>query len=378
MQRTVVLTLGRLPVALDLARSFHAAGFRVVIAETYGMHLARMSRAVDRSVRVTSPLDDPDTYLDDILAVVNAENAQWLVPVSEETLRVAALAERLPAGVGLFAANRALLEEVHDKYRFAKLADSLGLPAPRSWLAHEFDPDGSAGTVVVKPRHSCSGRGVRFVTRGDAAAGTSADDVIQEQLHGSEISGFGIARDGTLHDPVLYRGTVLSGSVSVCFERLDGPSAALTWMHEFVRATGFTGFIAFDFIVEQDGRAVAIECNPRATSGIHFIAERTLAARVEGSTVETDTYRGHRLLTESWSCYTAILGKLGKPADFTRAFGELRRARDVSWSRRDPLPFLLMPVNTARIIVDALRARASFAEVAVRDIEWRPLEETSP
>ena len=375
MQNTVVLTLGRLPVALDLARSFSAAGWRVIIAETYSMHLSRMSNSVARSVRVTSPRVDPDAYLEDILDIVRQENAAVLVPVSEETPRVASLADRLPAGVTLFAADHALLTELHDKYRFTKLAASLGLPVPRSWLPSEFDGDG-VQDIVIKPRHSCSGRGVRFATA-SAALDPKCGDVIQERIEGSEISGFGIARDGELHDAVIYRGTVFSGSVAVCFERLTGHDAALTWMHELVRATGYTGFIAFDFIVDADGRTFAIECNPRATSGIHFISSETLAKRVTGAEVDTNPYRSDTLLTESWSCYTAALGLIGKPSRFRSAFRQLRRARDVTWARNDPLPFLLAPVNTARIIVDAVRERASFAEVAVRDVEWRPDEAPS-
>ncbi len=369
MSRTVVLTLGRLPPALDLARSFAAAGWRVVVTETYGMHLARMSRAVARSVKVTSPQVDANAYLENVLDVVREENATLLVPVSEETLRVANLKDRLPTHTQLFAADYELLEQVHDKYRFAKLAASLGLTAPQSWLPGEYSEQGEQ--VIVKPRHSCSGRGVRIVPASDTVD-AAADDVVQERVEGVEVSGFAIAESGKLFCPQVYRGTVLSGSVAVCFERVEHP-AVVEWMQTFVRETAYTGFIAFDFIIDDKHQPFAIECNPRATSGVHLVPEAVLAGQVAGELVDAERgYKTESSMTESWSCYTAVLSRIGKPKEFARAFGELRRARDVTWSRKDPLPFLLMPINTARIIVDAVRYRATFAEVAVRDIEWRP------
>lgn len=42
------------------------------------------------------------------------------------------------------------------------------------------------------------------------------------------------------------------------------------WVRQFVQATGFSGQVGFDFIETEDGQLYAIECNPRATSGIHL------------------------------------------------------------------------------------------------------------
>ena len=63
VDRTVLLTLGRLPKALELARALHAAGCRVVVAEPFRRHLTGASRQVARSVQVTSPVIDREAYL---------------------------------------------------------------------------------------------------------------------------------------------------------------------------------------------------------------------------------------------------------------------------------------------------------------------------
>jgi hypothetical protein len=54
---TVLLTNGRLPKAMDIARALHRAGCRVGIADPFRMHLTKVSNCVDFGVRV--PVSGP-------------------------------------------------------------------------------------------------------------------------------------------------------------------------------------------------------------------------------------------------------------------------------------------------------------------------------
>ena len=362
----VVLTLGRLPVALDLARSFAGLGYRVVVAEPFSMHLCRMSRAVAKSIRVTDPRRDADAYLDDLERVIRDEGAALVVPVSEETPRVAALRGRLPDDVSVFCASQSDVLALHDKYRFAGAAHRLGLDAPPSRLPGGADDFVADDGYVIKPRYSCSGRGVRF---SDRPTGAGDGEFVQARVAGDEVSGFAIASNGQVLVSTTYRATVTSGSVAVCFESTDRIPTVERWMKTFVAAIRHTGFIAFDFIVDEEGRCWAIECNPRATSGLHFVPQSDLAGLIVGTAESAATYEG--VLTESWSCFTALLGSLPNPRRFRHTLAELRRARDVSWRAADPWPFVLMPVNTAPLLGRALRAGETIAAVAMRDLEWR-------
>ena len=163
----------------------------------------------------------------------------------------------------------------------------------------------------------------------------------------------------------------MDGSVAVGFERITDAPDVDAWARAFVERSGHTGFIAFDFIVDDDGRAFAIECNPRATSGIHFIDRNALAAAILGEEATAVSHRPDSRLTESYSCFTRTLGSLFSGQEFLRNLRELRRARDVTWEGDDPWPFLLMMINTYRIVALALLRRQSFAAAAVSDIEWR-------
>ncbi len=366
--KTVLLTLGRLPVGLDIARSFAASGWRVLVADPYPMHLAKMSRAVSDCLRVRAPIDDPSGYLEDLEHIVRDQRVDLVVPVSEETMYVAAL----DSASERFCMPQPKTLALHDKFRFIETARTLSLPVPATRLADDLGLTEitQRGAFIAKPRFSCGGRGVSFHEAGDAIAGDD-DWLIQEQLQGDHVSVFCIARGGATLASAAYRGSVVDGSVSVAFERIDCESAD-SWARSFVEQTEHTGFIAFDFIVGDDGVARAIECNPRATSGIHFIDEGSIAPALLGEATDSSPLRAERHRTESYSCFTKLLGSVFRPREFRRILRELRRSSDVTWASGDPWPFLLMMINTWPVIWRALTRRETFAVASMLDIEWRP------
>ena len=101
----VLLTLGRLPKALELARGLWRSGARVTIAEPFASHLCRPSRSVARTITVTPPALDQARYLANLEEVIRTEAIDLVVPVSEEALHASLLAPRLPTGVRLFGPN---------------------------------------------------------------------------------------------------------------------------------------------------------------------------------------------------------------------------------------------------------------------------------
>lgn len=374
-QDTVLLTLGRLPPAIDIARSFADAGWRVVVAEPFKRHMAGTSRAVDKSIQVPAPATAPGAYFDALREVITAEKVSLVVPVSEETVHVAGLRDALAGEDGapeVFCAPHAATLALHSKHDFIALARDAGLTVPET---HRAGTDGAAALaraqdVIVKPEFSCSGRGLQLLTRGDAVPASATPRVVQTRIEGEEVSGFAIAREGRARVRCAYRATVRHGSVAVAFERVA--SAAIDdWMDRFIAATGHTGFIAFDFIVDDDGTPHAIECNPRATSGLHFVVTRDIANVITGAT-DAAALREERLLQEFWSNWTHWFAAISDRAERKRTGWALRRARDVTWQSHDPWVFLLATWSTWPIIGQALRRGETFAEVLALDIEYHP------
>lgn len=369
-----MLTLGRLPKALDLARALHSIGCRVIVAEPFARHLTGASRCVARSFVVPAPVTDLEGYLAALQRIVQDEGVQHVLPVSEEILYVSLLRDRLPADVRLHSMPLAKLQALHDKQQFIDTCRAAGVAVP------DTAPVGSAaatqllasGRCVCKPVVSCSGRGVLFLPEGAAMPQVDEPAIIQRFVTGRLLSSFSLARAGRLQGTVVYRGAVMQGTVAVAFERIESPPAVLAWLQTVVAHTGFDGFISFDLIEQNDGSIVGIECNPRATSGLHFAEPRELARRVLSDLPGEFGYRPERLLQQFYPCLTETQKSLFDGGPFKENLTCLWAARDVSWQRDDPWPALSMPYTSWPIIEQAMRRRCSFGEVAMLDLMWAP------
>lgn len=375
MKRTLLLTLGRLPKALDIARAFDAAGWRVIVAEPFRLHLAGASRAVAASFQVTAPRQDRAAYLRELTDIVLREKVDLVIPVSEETLHAAHLRDLIPATVGLFTMPPALVLALHDKHSFIGRARPLGLDVPAT--ARLGDAAGAAlaatGSVVVKPVFSCSGRGVRILPAGATLPAPDPADpaIVQRFVPGAVFSTCSIAQAGRTVATVVYRGGIMSGTVAVSFVRIRQQTVIATWIENFVAATNYTGFISFDFVVDAEGRAFAIECNPRATSGLHFLHPGDLvAAIIAPHTLRTARMRPEQHLQQFYASLTETQSSVLDRKRFLANLRQLMAARDVTWRWADPLPFLTMPITSWKIISMAIARGKTFGEVAMLDVGW--------
>ena len=370
---TVLLTLGRLPKALEVARALRGAGCRVIVAEPFKRHLTGASRAVARSVVVTSPVQDREAYLREISDLAVAEGASLILPVSEEILHASLLHGRLPAGVRLAAMPHPTLLALHDKLSFAAVCRAAGVAAPETFALG--DPRAvelaRRGRTVVKPIFSCSGRGVRFLAAGEALPSDDEPALVQEFCAGRLLSTFTLARAGAPRITVTYRGAVMQGTVAVCFERIDTPPAVDEWVGAMVRHTGFDGFISFDLVEDAQGVVRGIECNPRATSGIHFVDPADLAAALLDPQADGPLrYKPERLMQQFYPCLTETQRTMFGEGPFRENLRCLIAASDVTWSARDPWPLVSQPWTSWPIIEMALRRRCTFGEVAMLDLAW--------
>lgn len=377
---TVLLTLGRLPKCLDLARGFARAGCRVLVAEPFPWHLAGASRHVARSFRVPPPSQGKAAYLAALDAIITNEGVDLVVPVSEETMHVAFLHNRLVGRAHLYTMPPEWVLALHDKAGFIAQGKACGVAVPEthrlgSVAAHALAAERD---VVVKPVFSCSGRGVHILRRGAALppADPANPAIVQAFISGRVHSTCTIAHAGQALATVIYCGTVMSGTVAVAFERVVAHPAITAWVDSFVAATQWSGFISFDFIVTDAGEVYGIECNPRATSGVHFWQPEDIAAAIldpaqssaAGSALVRVRPQEH--LQQFYSCLTETQGAVFRWDYVPNRLRRLVSTKDVTWEWRDPAPFITMPLTSWRIIAMSIARRTTFGEVATLDVGW--------
>jgi hypothetical protein len=328
---------------------------------------------------VRAPNTDQDGYIEDILSIVKEEGVDLIVPVSEEALHLLENVDRLPTGTSLFSAPFATIKRLHDKSDFIKYAASIGLPVPRTTT---LDAAGASSFLsgkdkIIKPRHGCSGIGFMAVpSDSDATDMIPGDEdpgswVLQEWLEGRVLSSFSVCCSGRIIQTVVYEADVMTGTVAVGFRRLTGSQAVEEWISDFVSRTGYDGFISFDFILGNDDVARAIECNPRLTSGVHFLEPAGLAAAVlEPGRVSEIRFKSHDRMQQGYSVLTEAYKDFFRPGQFLRNLRGMFSARDVVWSFNDPLPFLLMTPMCWDMLRPSMFSEITLAEAAMRDIAW--------
>jgi len=371
-QKTVLLTGGKMTKALQLARSFHAAGHHVILVETkkYWMTGHRFSRAVDRFYRVTAPKTDPEAFIRDLTEIVQKEQVDFFVPVTSpaESYYTALAKSSLSSYCEMFQFDVDLITRLDNKFEFTQMAAAVrssspdgvnGLSVPRTFritqpeqlLDFEFPPDGSrylcksiAYDSVHRLDMTLYPMSSRQATQAHVQNLPIREDnpwILQEFISGQEYCTHSTVRNGKIQLHCCSR----SSAFQVNYEQVNHPKI-LEWVTRFVEAYHLTGQISFDFIEAQDGTVYAIECNPRTHSAITlfynhprvadaYLSEEPLAdAPLQPLPSSRPIYW---LYHELWR-----LIHIRSLSEFGERVSNLLRGKDAILQIDDPLPFLMV------------------------------------
>ncbi|MGV8874404.1 MAG: ATP-grasp enzyme [Rhodococcus sp. (in: high G+C Gram-positive bacteria)] len=375
--KTVLISGGKMTKALQLARSFHLAGHRVIMVESakYRFTGHRFSRAVDRFECVPEP--GASGYAQALLDIVRREGVDVFVPVASPAASIHDADARalLDPHCEVIHGDADTVRMVDDKSRFSEHAASLGLrvpdfrritdaaqieafefPADREYILKRISYNPVGRMDLTRLSALTPERNARFARSLDISE--SDPWILQEFVSGQEYCTHGTVRHGRLQ---VY-GCCVSSAFQVNYEMVDKPEI-LSWVHTFVSSLDVTGQLSFDFIEsDADGHIYAIECNPRTHSAITmFYDHPDLAAAylddghpmiVPRPTARPTYWIYHelwRLITES--------GRHGR-------LSSIFRGKDAILTGWDPLPYLLVHhLQIPSLLVRNLRARGSWSRI---------------
>lgn len=375
MARTALLTVGRFPAALTLARCLHGHGVRVIVADPLKRQLCSVSRAVVKTFQVASPNDDIKEWERDILDIIQREEVTDLIPTSEEVCHVANLAPRLPDTTRYVGPPAKWIAQWHDKLQFVNYAISRGVTAPSIYTTSDDEARALIRQTecVLKPRRGCSGTEVSFIPPGSRLPPPSQDVLLQRRVKGNHLYTLSWVDAGEVRATASYRGSTHSGTVAVGFQSAPTPFSVKQWIEQFVADTDVTGFLSFDFILDRSGIPWGIECNPRLSSGVHFIDEAWLGAAVMGEAIGAPSISAAgKRVQWSYSTLTEAYKHLFRfqIPELIRCLRDLFASRDAVWSWRDPLPFVLMTPLCWEFIWRSIRERIPIGDASQCDIAW--------
>lgn len=375
--RRVLILGGRAPVALDHARRFHRLGWQVQVADSIPCRLSGWSSAVDATHALRPPRLDARGFVTDLNRIVSDQRIDLLLPTCEEALHLSRHRAALPASLQVAVDDFDTLATLHSKWDFQRVARQHGMPVPDSGRVRTLAQArewAHGRAVVLKPEFSRFGVHVRLYPEGIPADAADLAPlgtwVVQDYLAGDELCSYAIAHRGRLLAHAIYRPTHrLRRSSSYYFQPVQRP-ALRDAVAALVRGTHYSGQVSFDWIEGADGIARALECNPRATSGLHlFPADADLPSALLGNgEVQEPTSSRARMIAVLMA--TAGVQDAIRRRQPTAWLGDWRRADDVISVPGDRLTPAGSLVDLASYAKLALRQGCNLREAATRDIEW--------
>lgn len=379
----ILLTGARAPVALDLARKFHACGARVYAADSLPHPLCEYSRAVRACFTLPSCRFSPQAYVRALCEQIRKHQIDVLLPTCEETFYISAAREQLAAarpGARIFVDRLDTLRLLHDKWSFISYLRSKGRLVPRTRrianaaaLRDACSAPGQVKQWVFKPVYSRFAADVVFWRPGDPLPRLDVSEarpwLMQQWIDGKQYCAYAICCQGEIALDAVYSADFTAGQgACICFAPLRHANIA-AWMRTLVKELRFTGQIAFDFIETKQGALYPLECNPRATSGAHLLEAKALHAFFSGLPVRKPHATSHpKMAAAAMLLYG--LRQCRRPRHLRRWLSIFLRSQDVVFSATDPLPFVSQICLMQSLRALARRQGISLLTAATYDIEW--------
>jgi hypothetical protein len=195
--------------------------------------------------------------------------------------------------------------------------------------------------------------------------------VAQEYKEGRQICTYSICLNGRITAHTTYPAIFTAGQgAAVSFQHINHP-AIFKWVKTFVEKNEFTGQIAFDFIETANGQLYALECNPRATSGVHLLASHPnfIEAFLNPNILCINPIKDHSSMLATAMVFYGFVDAFKKKSLLTW-FSAFFTSKDAIFSIKDPLPFLLQLRSILSYKKIAREQKISLLEASTFDIEW--------
>jgi predicted ATP-grasp superfamily ATP-dependent carboligase len=363
--KNILISGGKMTKTLQLARSFYAAGHRVVLIETHKYWLSghQFSQAVDKFYTTPIPEKDPDAYTQGLIEIIKRENIDIYIPVTSpvgsyyDSLAKPELSEYCE----VFHVDADVCEMLDDKYAFSEKVRQLGLSVPKSFKITSpeevlnFDFSQETRKYILK---SIPYDSIRRLDLTKLPCETTEKTeafvrslpispekpwIMQEFIPGKEYCTHSTVRNGTLRLHTCCE----SSAFQVNYKNVEQPKIR-EWVTSLFRELKITGQISFDFIEAEDGEVYAIECNPRTHSAITTFHDHPGVADAYLKDTQNENELPVEPLPDSKPTYW-LYHELWRLTEI-RSWSQLQpwlekivQGTDAIFQLDDPLPFLTVP-----------------------------------
>jgi hypothetical protein len=374
-----VLVLGaRAPAALEWVRGLAGQGVSVYAADSLALPFTRFSRYLKEYFRLPEPRHQPEEWIDALVQLAIKHNIDWIIPTCEEVFYLAWGASRFQGICRLFTSDFDLLHRLHHKGEFAQLVQRWSLQAPTTQTVKTIEELASfsdqTSRYVFKPAYSRFATSTLISPTPEALKllKPTAEQpwVVQERIRGEEFCSYSLLREGQLlaHSVYQPRHRVGQGS-GIYFEQVE-ITAIEPFVRSFGQLSGYTGQLAFDWMCDQQQNFWVLECNPRATSGIHLFDDQPEALLGALAPVLREDQPVFYPSHQPRMVALAMLMFAGRKLLQKNFWKDFSRAEDVICRKGDAMPLLAQLPGMMEISMRALMRGCSLLAASTADIEW--------
>ena len=375
-----LITGARAPVALELVRNLARHGHYIVVADSLRYPAAKNSRYIKKYVIISEPVTQLNMFQKDLIRCIKSEKIDYLLPCCEEIFYISFLKDILSEFCNVICDRFELLSKLHSKYSIMGLAVNCGITLP---YTEKIDMAClQAGEIIfnnkiIKKEFSRFGLDVLLnpdkSNINDFVGCSTGSSVLQQKISGQEYCTYSIVYKGELKLHSCYQPLYRMGKAAGFYFKPVIHGKIKSFVKTFAMKHKYTGQIGFD-VIDDGSEIFLIECNPRATSGIHLVADEDLAACFLGQVGQT------RFICDKPAMIGLAMKLIALPhACVTFRLRQWWRdyfcAQDVMNANGDRSFVFYSLVSLLELMCKAIRQKSSLRAASTHDIEWdgRPL-----
>ncbi|MEI4622173.1 ATP-grasp domain-containing protein [Bacillus cereus] len=379
-KKKVLITGARAPAALHLCRLLKKSGHTVIIADSTPYPLSKVSTSTDYFYEIPSPKWNTIESIDALQSIIQKHDVDLLIPTCEEVFYISRYKEKLSRFCHVLVDEFHKLSLLHNKWEFIQFVTKLGWRVPATYRTNNeqsilamIQRTSTSTPFVLKPIFSRFSDKVAFITKEDVVKGITIDKqnyIMQEFIKGTQHCSYSIVQSGKVLAHSVYKTEFTAGlGATIAFEHINLPKID-EFVGHIVKELNFSGQIAFDFILTEDGDVIPIECNPRTTSGLHLFDEEILSAFF-------DTKVNHMLIPKPNSeCAIRLAMLLYGPPYLKNKQTRKRWLKvlcsypDIIYGHSDWKPFFYQFYSMYKLWRESNKHKRTILEQTTYDISW--------
>ena len=359
----IAITSPRAPVVVEWIKIMQKSGHDVTVVDSLIFPVAKFSKNV-KFIKIPSPRLNFEEYKNKILLIT--KEYDLVIPTCEDIFFLSLALKNSELVSKVFIPENKLLFGLHNKFTFKDYMNHH-VKVPEMKLIESVNQiDTHNKNTILKPVFSRFGRSVvRDITHkniGNLVVSKQYPWVQQEFIKGNPLCNYAIIQNGKVISHVVYIPKYLVNNAASTYFEFTTNKKCDDFIEQFAKDTKYNGQVAFDFI--DDGKNLyVLECNPRATSGLHLISE---SISFENGNFISDHKNPHQSCRVSISIYIMFGVKYllsGKISELNRDY---KKAFDVA----KDIPIKAQVLSLIEMIWRTFYYRMPFTSASTFDIEY--------